>query len=90
MRLSTKTLTRDGLTYTAHFQESDLDGYRLTGLVIACAGQAIDTFRGIPAHWTVEERDAEFIKQFPALAKLADEVYDLGREVFSEEARRAA
>lgn len=86
MLYTTKTLTRDGITYTAEFSEPVL---RVTAFKLSAAGQEIDLFRDAPKATTEEVRDSWFIKTHPALSRLADEVYERGTEVFSEVERAA-
>jgi hypothetical protein len=90
MLYTTKSLTRDGLTYTVEFHQGREDGYRVTAFTIGAAGQTIDAMAQIPTHWTEAARDAEFIKQAPGLTMLADEVYEQGNEVHTHVERRAA
>jgi hypothetical protein len=88
---TTKTLTRDGITYTAEFREAASGGYEATtSFTIEAAGQAIDVFKDAPRGWTENARDGWLCHKFPALSMLADEVYENGLEVHFEAERRVA
>ncbi len=87
---TTKTLTRDGITYTAQFRDMGDHGFRVVAFTIAVAGQTIDALKGASSHWTEDEVDSWFIRTLPHLSILADVVYEDGLEISFEEERRAA
>jgi hypothetical protein len=89
---STKTLSRDGVSYTAEFHDlgSEKGYHALVGFWIEAAGQEIDAFKKAPQGWTEEARDGWFCGKFRELSMLADDVYEKGVEIDSRVERRAA
>lgn len=87
---STRTLTRDGLTYTAEFHLGEEHGYRVTRFTVGAAGQVIDLLRDAPQGATEAAVDAWFIKTHRQLSMLADEVYEKGDEIRYDVVREAA
>ena len=89
MLYTTKTLTRDGITITASFLEARSGYEATTALTLEAAGQVIDAFQGCPSHWTEGARDGWLCGKFPEMARLADEVYEKGREIHAQVAEAA-
>jgi hypothetical protein len=92
MLYSTKSLTRDGLTYTAEFRDlgSEQGYHAVVAFRVEAAGQVIDAFRDAPKGWTEEALDGWFVGKFPQLSMLADEVYEQGTEVHAHVEHREA
>jgi hypothetical protein len=88
----TKSLKREGLTFTAEFHDlgSEQGYHAVVAFRVEAAGQVIDAFRDAPKGWTEEALDGWFCGRYRDLAKLADEVYEQGTEDHTHVERRAA